>query len=204
VVRWSVNSVGDRVLQRMRSSAKGSVFTTRHFLDLGSRPAVDKALSRLAQKGTIRRLARSLYDCPRSHPVLGVLAPDPDNVVKALSAKYGIRVQPTGAHAANLLGLSEQVPARIAFLTDGPSRVISVGNQQIHLRHTTLINMATAGTVSGLVIQALRHLGPRYVDDRVVRILRRTLKDRDKKKLLADAIYAPAWVAPYLRIIASR
>ena len=34
------------------------------FLDLGSRQAVDLALHRLVHKGTIRRLARGLYDYP--------------------------------------------------------------------------------------------------------------------------------------------
>ena len=65
------------------------------------------------------------------------------------------------------------------------------------------MNMATAGRVSGLVIRALQYLGPKYVGDREVNILRRTLRDRDRKKLLADVPYAPAWAVPYLRKIAS-
>ena len=83
---------------------------------------MDKALSRLAQKGTIRRLARGLCDYPESHPVMGLLMPGPDAIAGALAGKAGIRLQPSGAYAANRLGLSTQVPARILYLTDGPSR----------------------------------------------------------------------------------
>ena len=63
--------------------------------------------------------------------------------------------------------------------------------------------MATAGRVSGLVIQALRHLGPNYVDDRVIAILRKKLSDRDKLRLIKDIAYAPAWAGMYLRRIAT-
>lgn len=191
------------MLNRIYGSGKGSVFTTGNFLDLASRAAVDKVLSRLVQKGTLRRLARGLYDYPKSHPIIGVVSPNPDKVARALSGKHGIHLQPTGAYAANVLGLSEQVPAKVVFLTDGPSRVVRIGKQEIRLQHTVPRNMATAGRVSGLVIQALRHLGPNYVDDRVIAILRKKLSDRDKLRLIKDIAYAPAWVGVYLRRIAT-
>ena len=99
---------------------------------------MDKALSRLTARGVIRRLARGLYEYPREHPELGTLSPDLEKVAKALAGKHRIRLQPAGAYAANLLGLSEQVPAKIVFLTDGPSRTVKIGRQEIHLRRTTL------------------------------------------------------------------
>ena len=60
------------------------MFTPTQFLDLGSRAAVDQALSRLAQAGTIRRLALGVYDYPKRHPMLGPLSPSADTVAKAL------------------------------------------------------------------------------------------------------------------------
>jgi hypothetical protein len=107
--------------------------------------------SRLAAKGTIRRLARGLYEYPRMHPELGMLSPDIDQVAKALAGKDRICLQPSGAYATNLLGLSEQVPAKVVFLTDGPSRIVKIGRQEIQLRHTTTRNMAAAGRLSGLL-----------------------------------------------------
>lgn len=197
-----MKSIESSILNRIYGSGKGTVFTPTRFLDLGSRDAVDKVLSRLVQKGTIRRLARGLYDFPEHHPVMGILAPSPDAIARALAGKEGIRLQPSGAYAANQLGLSTQVPARIVYLTDGPSRTVRVGNQEIRLQHTTPRNMAPAGRISGLVIQALKHMGQKHVDHAVIQTLQRKLSDGDKKKLLKDIAYAPAWVGKYLREIA--
>jgi hypothetical protein len=159
-------------------------------------------LGRLVSAGTIRRLARGLYDYPKSHPVIGTLAPSPDPIAKALVGRHNIRLLPSGAYAANLLGLSEQVPAKIVFLTDGPSRTVRVGNQEIRLKQTTPRNMGVAGRTSGLIIQALRHLRKQHVDDSVIQTLQQKLSAEDKKQLLADLGYAPGWVRAHLRAIA--
>ena len=149
--------------------------------DLGSRQAVDLALHRLAKKGTLRRLARGLYDYPRIDPDARSSFPRPDAIVKALKGRDKILLQPSGGYAANLLGLSDQVPMKIVFLTDGPARRVQLGKQVIILKHTTPRAMATAGRVSGLVIHALRHIGQRQVDDAVVASLQKRLSDSDKK-----------------------
>lgn len=182
----------------------GSAFTPNDFLDLGSRNAVDKILSRLAAKGTIRRLAWGLYDYPRKHPELGILSPDIDRVAKALAGKNRIRLQPAGAYATNLLGLSEQVPAKLVFLTDGPSRTvkIKISRQEIKLRHTTPKNMAAAGRLSGLLIQALRHLGKDHITPARVEHLKRTLPAKERHRLMKDISLAPAWMHPLFRKLA--
>jgi hypothetical protein len=199
---YAMQSVDSNILSRIYGSGRGSVLTPGRFLDLGSRDAVDKVLSRLVQKGVIRRLARGLYDYPEHHPIMGILAPSPDAIARALAGKQGIRLQPSGAYAANRLGLSTQVPARIVYLTDGPSRTVRVGNQEIRLQRTTPRSMGPADRISGLVIQALRHLGQKHVDDAVIQTLQRKLSDQDKKRLIKDIACAPAWVGKHLRKIA--
>jgi len=178
------------------------VFTPDHFKDLGSRDAVASTLKRLKQRGTIRQLDRGLYDFPKTDPRFGPLHPSSDDVVKALGARDGIQLQPSGAHAANLLGLSTQVPMKSVYLTDGRSRDVTVGKRKIVLKRTSPRYMATAGRVSGLVIQALRHLGQDRVDDAVVAQLRRRLDDQAKAQLLKDARFAPAWIADIFHAIA--
>ncbi len=175
------------------------MFTPGDFRDLGGRSAVDLALMRHYRSGTIRRLARGLYDYPRTDSALGVLAPPANAVARALAGRDSIRLQPSGSYAANLLGLSNQVPMRVVFLTDGPSRRVRIGKQEILLKHTTPRNMATAGKVSGLVIQALRHLGRQHVDELVVRHLRNRLDEKAKSQLVRDLKYAPAWIASVIR-----
>jgi hypothetical protein len=195
-------SIDQAVLRRIRSKKRGAVFTPTDFLDLGGRAAVDQALSRNARAGTIRKLARGLYDLPRIDPAIGPLSPGAEDVARALAKRDSARIQPTGAHAANLLGLTTQVPVKVVYLTDGGSRRVNLGRLQVVLRETTPRQMVTAGRISGTVIQALRWLGKRHVDDSTVAQLRRRLSPSDKRQLLADLRHAPGWVADVMRRVA--
>jgi hypothetical protein len=200
--RISVQTIDNKLISRIYGCGRGSAFTPSSFLDLAGRDAIDKALSRLAIRGTIRRLARGLYEYPREHPELGVLSPDIEKVAKALAGKDRIRLQPAGAYATNLLGLSEQVPAKVVFLTDGPSRTVKIGRQEIQLRRTTPRNMAAAGRLSGLLMQAFRHLGKEHITPSRMAHLKRTLPAKERQQLLKDLRLAPAWMHPIFRELA--
>ena len=89
--------------------------------------------------------------------------------------------------------------AKVVFLTDGPARKVRVGNREIILKHTTPRHMATAGRKSGTLIQALRHLGQRQVDDQVIGTLRRQLTTCRPGRHSQGPPYAPAWIADILR-----
>jgi hypothetical protein len=156
-------------------------------------------LRRLKAAGIIRQLARGLYDYPVQDQVLGTVAPSADAIARALVVRDAIRLQPSGAYAANVLGLSEHVSSRIVFLTDGPARKVKIGKREILLQHTTPRNMATAGRKSGPLIQALRYLGQDQVDERVLASLRRYITDTDLPAIRKDLRHAPAWLADLLR-----
>jgi hypothetical protein len=197
-----VQTVANKVLKTIRGHGLGWVFTPASFKGIGSRAAVESALRRHKDNGTIRQLARGLYDYPRTDPQLGVLAPSVDQVVAALEVRDAVRLQPSGAYAANLLGLSDQIPMKVVFLTDGPTRKVQVGNRQILLKRTTPRNMATAGRISGTVIQALRWLGHQHVDARTKVILKKRLDAKDRAQLLKDIRHAPIWIGQIIRSIA--
>lgn len=194
-------SIAQQILRSIRAHGRGWVFSPASFKGLGSRAAVESALRRHKNEGTIRQLARGLYDYPRTDPQLGVLAPSIEQITAALEARDAVRLQPSGAYAANLLGLSDQVPMKIVFLTDGPTRKLQIGKRQILLKRTTPRNMATAGRISGTVIQALRWLGQQNTDDQTTSALRQRLHSRDKAQLMKDIHYAPIWIAQVIRAI---
>ena len=198
-----MQTIDSKLISRIYGKKRGWAFSPREFMDLGNGKAVSKALQTLCDGGQIRRLARGLYDYPQVHPQLGLLLPTPDAIAHALAGKDSLRIQPSGAYAANLLGLSLQVPARVVFLTDGTDRKIQIGNQEIILKRTTPKNMATAGRVSGLVIQALRHLGKDHVDDEVIQKLNAKLTDDDRRTLMKDIKLAPAWIGNIIRRLAT-
>lgn len=197
-------SIDSLVLRRIRKMKPGTIFTPSDLAALGPRTAVASALSRYFKAGAVRRPARGLYQVPERHPLLGELHASPDKVATALAGEHHLKLQPSGAYAANLLGLSDQVPQRIVYLTDGTPRQVRIGKQQIVLRRTTPRNMATAGRISGMVIQAIRYVGRRHVDRTVIDKLRRRLGPKERAQLLQDAPLAPVWIGELMRQIASR
>jgi hypothetical protein len=199
-----IKTTHSQIISRIYGHGRGLVFTPDHFKDLGSRDAIASALKRHKHAGLIRQLARGLYDYPKVDPQLGLLQPSTDDITKALTGRDATRIQLTGAYAANLLGLSTQVPMKVVYLTDGLSRKIQIGNREITLKRTTPRNMATAGKTSGLLIQALRHLGQRNVDDKIITQLGRRLNAKAKTQLMKDIRYAPAWIADIFRKLASK
>lgn len=196
------NSIDSAVLARVQEQGPGWVFSVQDFIDLGSRNAVALALMRMTKAGMIRSIARGLFELPKTHPRLGKLAASTDAIIDALRRRNSLRLQPTGAYAANLLGLSEQVPMKMVFLTDGPKRRIALDKREIILKQTTPRNMAAADRTSGTVIQALRWLGKANVTDQTIASLRRKLRPDDRRSLLNDLRHAPAWVAETMRKIA--
>lgn len=196
-MKMALTSVPDRIMRRVRASGRGGVFTPSDFLDVAGRASVDQALSRLAKKGKLRRLARGLYDYPKVHPKLGPLSPTPDDVARALARETGSRAQIAGAHAANALGLSTQVPAKSLYLTDGPSRRIVLGKRVVDLRHASPKHLIAPGSPAGTVVQALRHVGPLRAAD-VAQVAARRLSANDKRRIASSAVRAPAWMRPTL------
>ena len=192
-------SILEKVIRRIWRRGHGSVFSADDFADLGDRAAIDIALGRLVQQGRIRRIARGLYDYPIIDTELGEVSPSIDSITKALSASGRLRLQPSGAYAANLLGLSEQVPMKIVFLTDGPSRKVFVKNREIVLKRTTPRNMAAAGRLGGIVIQALRYLGKDAMTAEMKSRLNAAIPAAQRQEVLKDSISAPAWIRTLVR-----
>lgn len=195
-------SIDASITRRVQRSPRGMVFSHADFASLGSRAAVEKALQRLVKAGKLRHLARGLWDKPRKDSLVGSLWPSRDAVLDALARQHRIRLQPTGLYAANLLGLSEQVPARIEVLTDAKSRTVQIGPMQIRLRRTSPRNMAGANQTSGLLIHALKSLGPKHITKDRIAHLRKVIPQDERARLLRRLSLAPVWMRPFLIEIA--
>lgn len=153
------------------------------------------ALASLSREKAIRRIRRGLYDVPRVNASLGgELSPDLDEAARALARRFRWRIIPDGAWAANLLGLSTQVPARVIYLSDGPSRTVVVGRRTIQFKHARPQALAGTGSKAGLVIQALRHLGKKASNEKSALKLKQTLSDAEKRELLKATRRGVDWV----------
>jgi predicted transcriptional regulator of viral defense system len=191
------------IRRRIHAKGRGWVFTPREFADLGARAAVDQALSRLHRSSEIRRLTRGIYEFPRIHPQIGLLSPSAEAIATAAAAKAHCRVTVSEAKAANLLGLSTQVPAQNVFLTDGRSRTLRIGNQTVVLKHVAPSKLLGAGTEAGIVFQAIRAFGPQRVNEIPVEVLAEKLPAAVKSEVKRLAPSAPGWSQRILNRIAA-
>jgi predicted transcriptional regulator of viral defense system len=194
-----MQSIEKRIFRRIKNSKHGSVFSPGQFLDLGNRRGVDVALHRLVKSGRLRRIRQGLYDLPRAHPITGQTAPDAMAVVRVLMADSNAQWQPSGAYAANLLQLSDQVPAKIVILTNGVPRQVKLDKLTLSFRRVSPRNLLGAGRTSGLVIQALRYLGRGAVTASTIARLRSLLDGATKRDLDALASKTPAWMRPVIK-----
>jgi len=196
--------IAEKILGRLRTR-KGEAVPTGDFLDLGGRSAVDQALARLVRQGAIRRVRRGLYELPRMGKLLNhPLVQAPDEMVRAWARNNGLRVVPSGAHAANLLGLSTQVPAKIIYYTNGRTRTLTFGSYSIRFLNRGPKTMDVRGRMVPLVFQALRYMGRNGITHQVISRLRSSLSEKDKAELKHSFRYATAWMKPVLEQIASK
>ena len=177
--------LSQKIKRRFRGKGRGWVFTPKDFLDLASRAAVHKVLSRMANDGEIRRLKHGLYDYPKIDPDIGMISPHPRNIADALARKTGDTIYPTGAEAANLLGLSTQVQAQPVYYTTGAAKVCKVGNHTIRLKQIPISDSLMLSRKAIIVLLALLWLGERGVDDSEIDHLGDKLDSKNKKQLAA-------------------
>ena len=200
-----MDTIGQTILDHIQTAGHGQVFTPKDFFDAGARSAIDQALARLVRTGKLQRLGRGLYYCPRMNPNLGIpVAPDVDQIAQAIGRRTGSRMVPSGAVAANLFGLSTQVPAKFIYLSDGRSRRLRVGNLEIQIKHVTPKELPLGSQTSAMVFQALRHLGRETVDAKVIAKLSTVLSAKQKRELQQDAHYTTGWIAGVVRQITNR
>jgi len=194
-----------QILARIERLGPGKAFSAKDFLDVASRTMIDVTLASLAQSGKIRRVRRGLYDMPKINPALGgELSPDIDEAARAIARRQRWKIVPEGAWAANLLGLSTQVPAKIIYLTDGPNNEVLIGRRSIHFKHARPKAMAGLEGKFALVVQALRYLGKDGVGAREIETLRRTLSPTEKRRLVKDTRFGVDWIYEVAKRIAEK
>ena len=185
----------ERILKQIKRGGSGGAFTAKDFASAAPRGTIDVTLARLTKDGVIRRIGRGLYDYPRQSELLGeAVSPDIDQAAQAIARKHRWTITPDRAMAANMLGLSQQVPAKIIYLSDGPTRHLTLGRRTISFRHASPKDLKMAHYSSRLLAQALRYLGKENVNPTVIHRLRQAVPQEDRERFLEDARYGTGWI----------
>lgn len=197
-----------QILNRI-AAEPAKVWTPGDFADAGSRDAVDKALQRLAKSGELRRIERGLYDKPRLNKLIGKpSAPDYRAVIEAVARRDKARYVIDGMTAANTLGLTNAVPAKIEVLVDARLKPIELGNQKIVFKHAAPSRLYWAGRPGMYLVQALHWIHDAMQAEtersKLDRVIRKLLNDRDEGQELAEDLRIglsamPIWMQDILR-----
>lgn len=183
----------EQIMTHAGGLPEGTPVSAKGLLHLGKRAAVDQALARLAERGRLIRAGRGVYVSSVTGRY-GTRAPSIEQAIHAFARQRGEIIVPNGAAAANILGLSTQVPVRSVYLTSGRSRSMSFGRQVVELRHAPRWQLALADRPAGTAIRALAWLGPESADT-ASRTLKRTLSPPDFSELVSAAPQLPTWLA---------
>ena len=194
---------------RLAAATPRAVWTPADFLDVGGRDAVDKALQRMVSAGELRRIDRGLYDRPTMNKLTRQKSPpDPRSVIDAVARRDQIRTLVDGMTAANDLGLTDAVPAKIVVHTDARLKPIKLGNLDIVFRPTAASKLYWAGRPAMRLVQALHWIrdmaNQEEQDTALQRRLSRLLNDPAqgevlRKDLKEGFLTLPAWMQTLLK-----
>ena len=188
-----MSHLAENILSAARAMPEGGLLSPKEFLHLGSRAAVDKTLSRLAQEGQLMRVSRGAYVAP-CQGRFGARPPSTESVVQAIEASGGETVVANGAAEANALGLTTQVPTREVFITSGPSRKLQLGNRCVELKHGNRWQLLLGKRPSGMAIRALYWLGPEAAPA-ALKQLRTKLSEPEWEAVRSARAVLPSWLA---------
>jgi len=197
----------EAISRRTAGKRPYAAWTPTDFLDLGSREAVDKALQRLALAGKLRRIDRGLYDRPAVNSLTKKpSAPDYRELIDVLSRRAQSRMLVDGMTAANDLGLTDAVPARVVVRTDARLRPLRLGNLTVEFKLTAPSKLYWAGRPAMRVVQALHWLKDTLPGDRgrIMRRLQAILRDPKngvaiREDLRSGISTVPTWMQRVVR-----
>ena len=193
----------ERIARRIAKLPPGATFTPKDFLAIASRGSIDMALASLIKERRIRRVRRGLYDIPKTSLVLRTeISPDIHRAARALARRFGWKIVPEGAWAANLLGLSTQVPAKVVYLSDGPFKRVPVGRRTLQFKHASPQRLSAGTGKAALAVQALQFLGKDGISRTTLLQLRRILSDPEKRRLVSATRLGPGWIRAAAKKIA--
>ena len=103
-----------KAILRMTNELPEGVVTAKMLLHLGTRPLINRSLSRLTQSGKLFRAARDIYLAPMKTR-FGIHLPLAHRIIEQFALQRGETIVPAGATSANSLGLTAQVPVRLVY-----------------------------------------------------------------------------------------
>lgn len=194
----------EKILEKIKDAGSGDILIVSDFLDIASLQAIKKALSRLVENGSLRRVMRGVYEKPKYNNFLyEYVSPSPDKVAQALARNYGWTIVPCGDTALNLLGLSDQTPTVWSYVSDGTYKKYEFDKIVLDFKKTSNKEVSKISYKTALLIQALKAFGKENITADVIATLANQLTKQEKNTMLTEAKYATVWIYETIKLICS-
>lgn len=186
-------SVIESIRKTISKSIDGTLFFNNSFPEYDEE-YVRHVLSDLCAQGTLERIAFGIYLKP-TRSRFGVVYPPVSDIVKAIAVRDKAKILPTGNTAMNQLGLSEQVPMNLEYITSGSAREIKLGKRTIKLRRSVPKNFEYKGELIPVLVLAMKAIGKENLTNEHLGIIRKLIEENPEEKTWqSDLQLAPAWI----------
>ena len=180
---------------RIKNFEAGYAFSAVDFADIADTDPTNKALSRLNENGTIRRIIQGIYDKPVYSELLKEYSsPKIEKVVEALARKFNWTVAPAGETALNYLHMSTQVSNSWSYISDGPYRKYEIGSYIVEFKHCANKEISGKSLLTVSVIQALKFIGKANIQEEDIKRLSFSIPSEQKKKVLEESQTTTSWI----------
>lgn len=191
--------IKETILKTVSESPGHSVFFIGDFAELGSVETIRKALKEGTNQGLLEHIAHGIYAKPMVSR-FGIVPIPLEIIAKEIAIRDRVQIMPTGSTAANILGISTQIPMVVSFLTTGSSRAIKVGKRVIKFRHSAPRNFSFKGSTVPLIIQAFKDIEKENLGEREMSAVKEYIsKALDKTAMIEDILLAPQWIQTLIK-----
>ena len=191
-------SISSQIENKIKRSKPGQIILPSDFKDLGTSTAIRKTLSRLVDQKVLVRMGQGVYVIPIHDKFFGEVLPSMEEIAASLAEKEHVKIMPTGQYALNKIGLSNQVPMKLVFLTNGTKKNITIGKSSIVFQPTTTKKLAMVGSISSLLFLGLEELDLNRLTESELEKIIDLLKKEDQNNLKHDLKLAPARISDFV------
>lgn len=186
-------NIKHNVMRSIDESQPHSIFFISDYADLGAAETIRKILYEATITGVLEKAGHGIYIKPKISRFGKVPVPL-EKIAREIADRDKCEILPTGSTAANLIGLSTQVPMNLSYITTGSTRTIKIGDRKISFRHASPKNFAAKGRVIPLLIQGIKEVGAKNISGVEYEAIRLFIDKQQDPYLQEDLPLAPVWI----------
>ncbi len=185
--------IKNTVMKEITESEPHSIFFITDYTDLGSAETIRKILHEATLNGFLEKAGHGIYFKPKNSR-FGKVPLSLERIAREIAERDKCRILPTGSMAANLIGLSTQVPMNLSYITTGSTRTVDIGGRKISFRHASPKNFSAQGSVIPILVQGMREIGEENISGSDFDAIKRFIDKQQDPFLDEDLQLAPVWI----------